>query len=435
MPKLKNFPHQYNDLTKVRRSLEIYNELIDNGKNAEHDDIFGYALATAQVYTFRNGPDVSAVNYEGPSTVLTKEIEKRILEERRKPSSKQGARTAARELRRTLRLLGWVGISGELTSVGQRLLAAPPQSERERNEFRSSLLNMQVEGTHPVRILLMLIDQFRLPSRSGMELALVAEDDGIDAFAELVNLLKMPEDQRRDALSATDTQMKNAIKILPAWLSQTGLIAQGPDNRYSATSDGLLALQQLSDYPTSTDAPVLGQSKVAQRAPVLGSPTTAEKLARHYEGAKLRRVLDAGEQEAAARLLLERSANHQELVRALGKFCGKAVMYEDIASFDLLFVPNELDIILWEVKTIDGDQVAQVRRAAEQLPFYEYFYVRCHWPERTIRRAALFDHAPKSDLCNYLEYQDIGAFVLEGNYLKPLNEKALVIEKVLRNLQ
>jgi hypothetical protein len=427
MARLKNFPHQYNDLGKVRRSLEIYQSLLGAGLDPGKNDLFGYALAEAQVYQFRNGPDVEPVHYDGSPSDVAVQISNRITQERKKPSSTQGACTAARELRSTLRSLGWIDVAGAVKSTGSSLLATSPFSSEERDVFRKSLMELRVDNAHPVRILMRLIDQFQFQSRSGMELALAAADDSVGEFAELGQLLKLTQAERGKALRATDTQIKNAVKILPAWLIQTGLIAQGPDNRYSLTKDGAIALKGSSDYSNSISPPIISKPVGSDGSPSLPVPVLPHELARHYENSKAKRILSPDEQVAAANLLLERTKNHQELVRTLGKLCGKADLYEDVAAYDLVRVPEQGDIILWEVKTVDGDETAQVRRAAEQLSFYEYFYVRRRWQNRPVRLAAVFDSELKKDLCDYLQYLNIGAFVLEAEALIPLNPEGTAI--------
>jgi hypothetical protein len=52
--KVKNFPHQYNDLAKLRATLETVRDLEEQGLDSTDDAVLGYELARRMVYGFRN---------------------------------------------------------------------------------------------------------------------------------------------------------------------------------------------------------------------------------------------------------------------------------------------------------------------------------------------------------------------------------------------
>ena len=56
---MKNFPHQINQLPRLRRALQVFVRLIDARESVIDDGVVGDALADAGVYTFRNAGDRS----------------------------------------------------------------------------------------------------------------------------------------------------------------------------------------------------------------------------------------------------------------------------------------------------------------------------------------------------------------------------------------
>ena len=109
---MKNFPHQINEISKLVAALGVYKELLEKGADPADDGIFGYALATALVYRFRNQSDVS------PAALAD-----RIEREKQKQAQNQGARTAARDIRRLFELSHFIDPHG-ITQMGQNILDA-----------------------------------------------------------------------------------------------------------------------------------------------------------------------------------------------------------------------------------------------------------------------------------------------------------------------
>jgi hypothetical protein len=442
---LKNFPHQYNDLRKVRQTVELHERLRQDGADTQDDATFGYALARAGVYRFRDVRGMTNIDYDAYTEELAASLEQRISEELTKPPGRQGARTAAREMRKTIRVLGWTDAVGVLSARGATLLATQPGTPEELDAFQRDLMDLEVHdeagnASHPVRTLLKLVDQHRFGSRSGMELALASVDDSASGYAEVSALVGMSESERKSALGATTFQMKNAVKILPSFALQAGLMARDGQRRFFVTSAGHTLLQAAAAdgpitirTPDEPDATVLrrshrnrsgGNDVTASRKP---RPTDVDGIGRRSDGRGERYTLTEAEQQAAARLLLERTERHNEIVRAVARVAGAATTYDDDFSFDLLMEPAAGDdpLLLWEIKTVDRDAVMQVRRCTEQLPFYDYFYVRPHWPGREVARAAVFESAPSDSLCEYLQHEHgIAAFTLDGDTLRPLNPAA-----------
>ena len=51
---MKNFPHQYNQLSKLRGTLAAVLDLNAAGESANNDGVLGFELARRQIYGFRS---------------------------------------------------------------------------------------------------------------------------------------------------------------------------------------------------------------------------------------------------------------------------------------------------------------------------------------------------------------------------------------------
>jgi hypothetical protein len=316
--RVKNFPHQYNDLRKLRATLEIERDLRDQGLDSTDDAVLGYELARRRVYGFRG------LDHSAGDEAIDRRVAERIEIERGKPPGTQGARTAAREMRRTLRHLGWLDADQTaLAPAGEALLATMEGSDEERILMQQAIGGIAVEDrdghlSHPVQILLRLVEEVPLGSRGGMEVALEAADDSAEEFQRVIAIAALSEDGRINALKAagwTDSQLANAVKILPAFAIQSGLMTTDGSGRFIVTDAGRRAL---------------GRAVTAARPAQPASPPPARRRAtsvatsdpgrvgrsRAFLGID-RRALSPAEQAMAAQLLYERTERHQALVRAI----------------------------------------------------------------------------------------------------------------------
>ena len=242
---MKNFPHQYNDLRKLRATLETVRDLNEAELATDDDGVLGYELARRRIYGFRG------LDYTGDTATVDGHVESRIAQDEQKPSGKQGARTAAREMRRTLRYLGWLEEDGtDVTAAGEALLETGEGSDEEQILTQQAIGRIAVADrngriSHPVQVLLKLIDKVHIGSRSGMELALEAVDDSVDEFQRVAALAELEEHERVAALEAlgwTASQLANAVKILPSFAEHSGLMTTDGTGRYILTDAGRRAL-------------------------------------------------------------------------------------------------------------------------------------------------------------------------------------------------
>jgi len=419
---MKNFPHQYNDFTKLRQTLATIADLTKAGVDVGDDGLLGYELARQGIYTFR----VSRLS-----------LRDRIALERTKPTGSQGPRTAAREMRRTLRYLGWLGAGWEVTPDGSAFLETAAASEEERAAWQRALLDLALEDggdvSHPIRILLRLVGDHQIVARHGMELALEARDDSDAEYQRINTLMGLSEAQRIRRLRATEYQVANAVKILPAFAEQANLIHRSTGSApYTLTEAGRSALGEgFTSRPVELRPAV--RSTLSLR--VAGAPRRVPDR-RVRRGDVTRPIvgdpegwasLSHEEQIAATRLRFERTARHQDLVRQLIELLDAegVELYVDTSSYDLLHVPAEPQpITILEIKTLEADELTQTRLAVGQLFSYEHLNVRPRWEGRDIRRAVVFERPVIEELSSFLDAVAIAAFALARGTLTPLNATA-----------
>jgi hypothetical protein len=414
---MKNFPHQYNDFAKLRATLETIRDLNEQGADVGDDGVLGYELARRGIYTFR-GPELP--------------LEDRIALEQTKPSGNQGPRTAAREMRRTLLYLGWLNWSWRITEEGLDFLATVAGSEPELLKWQGALLNLAVgeegELSHPIRILLRLVADNEIVERQGAELALEARDDTHAEYRRISALVGLPEAERIRQLGTTEYQVANARKILPAFAEQANLIHRTSQTTpYTLTEAGRAALGEGFDARAVEIRPA---ARAKRRRRVAGAPRrvragdVATPAAGDPEGWT---ALSPEEQIAATRLRFERTTRHQELVRALLVLldADDIELYEDSSSYDVLHIPTEPAVItIFEVKTLETDELTQTRLAVGQLFSYEHLNVRPRWEGRDVRHAVVYERAVDEGLTEFLDAISIAAFSLVDGQLNALNQHA-----------
>lgn len=425
---MKNFPHQYNDIAKLRGTLEVIRDLDAAGENVGDDGVLGYELARRQIYRFRG------LDYE--ATDLDRRLRRRIQEEQKKDSGTQGARTAAREMRRTLVALGWIDSNFDTTRAGTELLQAAQGSPEEIDVLLQSLSNLQVtdadgETSHPVLIMLRLIRDYEFSSRDGMELILEAKNDTDAEYRRIEGLLQLTRAQRQSRLGVSDYQVDNAKKILPTLALQAGLIAEDPTGTYVLTPSGEAALAGgLGTGRRVTPARRSPRPRRSTRTSAARQVTQKTAGSRRITGAHPR---TAEEQIETTQLLVERTDRHQDLVQALAGKLSKFKCYEDPYSFDLVADPQSSParVFLWEVKTLRddaSDAPTQARLALGQILFYENFAIPLKWSGAQVVRAALFERPISRELADFLNVYQVAAFTLEQGALKGLNDAARAIE-------
>lgn len=413
---MKNFPNQASDFLRLRATLRTLSDLVELGSDVFDDAVFGYELARRGHYTFRS--------FENGAHDITGALTDRITQEMTKHPSKQGARTNAREMRRTLSALGWLTETGRVTQEGQALLASAPGSWDERSLLAAGLLDLQITdaaGTsHPVRIMLELLSVAPSLHRDGLELALEARNDSTAELSRVQSLYRLPATIRHGELRATKVQINNAVKIFPTLAKTAGLVVENQAGRLILSPDGAAVIGQApAEARRRVRAPRVARAIRTRRA--VDASTVAPRVGVPHPAIPL-----TPEQQARAdQLLRERTDRHQDLVRATARMISApGQMYEDPYSFDLLFVAEDrsLPLALFEMKSIEGDAPVQVRLAVGQLSYYHYFEVSPEWPERAVVEIAVFDDGIGRDLAGYLASEGIAAVRINESTVAVLND-------------
>ena len=220
---MKNFPHQINDIPKLVKALGLYQELLTNGSDVSDDGVFGYAMARALIYTFRNQKDVS------PTAISA-----RIEQEKQKIGQNQGARTAARDVRRFFELANFIDDKG-VTQIGKNIIDAGDKITDPvvQHLWHNAMLNITLGESHPYQVLLNIIRERPRISRDKLALALEAEND---SAVELQRILQIADSQNWSGLiDCSEAQRRNAVKILPAIAKQIGDITKTGQVRQKKT--------------------------------------------------------------------------------------------------------------------------------------------------------------------------------------------------------
>lgn len=433
--RVKNFPHQHNQLKKLRASLEAIRGLLQDGGDPSDDGELGNRLAELRIHKFRD------ITYGEDNEELDDQIAKRLAREESKPKGSQSARTAARENRKTLRHLGWLEDStSQPTQAGLALLETSLGSDAELKLVQPGVAQISVtdelgETSHPIRVLLRLAHEVGFASRAGMELALEVVDDSEAEFERVRDIAQMGSTARQEhfiELGVTRHRIDNARKVLPKFAEDAGFLTRTADGRFLLTDAGHDAIAQLSSASPSKPASTSPAPPVRKPRDI-PSTTDANNIAPKRGGLPSSpRTLTEDEQWARAQLLYERTDRHQELVRLTVRACRPGKYSEDTASYDLLVEPDEQDeVYLVEAKSIKDDEVSQIRNAVAQLLYYEYFYVAPNHPGKAIRKTVVVDNPIADELVGFLQTLGIGAILVNKAETRPLNQDGSAISQEL----
>ncbi|KUM39002.1 hypothetical protein [Arthrobacter sp. EpRS71] len=439
---MKNYPNQATTFERIRNTLQTIASLNARQANTLDDGILGYELAARKFYTFRG------IDY---ATATPQDIQARIKLEKAKPGGNQGARTNARELRRTLIDFKWVDTEGVVTPLGQQLLGTQPGSPLERDLLADALIQLTITDTgnrtsSPVMIMLHLLFVDPSPHRAGLELMLEANDDSAGERFRVQELYKtfviMPAAWRATRLHVTPFQLANATKVFPTLAKYAGLVTEDAQGTYHLAPSGMKAVAghwtpvgsqgyQASTLPVPpppavppVPTPPPGRRRT-QRRITGGQERDANNVGSHGVNRTLPDGLTPDQQADAQNRLNERMDNHQDLVKYFASciLAGEGTFYEDNTSYDLVWKSNTSDVAhVFEMKTIDSDADAQVIRAVGQLHYYAHFNVAVRFKDNPKTKTIVVDGDLHDDLRGFLTAQSIGAIMaVEGQPLEALN--------------
>jgi len=410
---MRNFPHQVNQIHKIKGALQVALQLIAEGHDVGDDGVLGYAVARAGIYTFRN-----LVN---PST---QELEDVIQREQSKIPSNQGPRTFARDLRRTLALLGFLeppGISEwQVTISGQQVLSLPDPPDPEATAlWTDAVVNLSLPDPsggpiiHPARNMLRIV-----ASRSGVEkrwlaFSLDMRDYSDDELDRVLALQHLSFGMALESVGAGEYMAANAVKILPSLLEQLGLLSiQGGTCILTPSGLSFIPATQVSSPERAVSVRQARRGRaVTETADIPEHPLVAG------------RIRGTEDQLHSAALLEERTSQHQQLVRRIVSLLRNSWRVTDVRvsddAFDVLaFIQIRPEILLIEAKTLRNDALIQARTALGQLLLYEYFDVRPIAEGHSIRKVIAFDNEPGEQVREFLAAYEVACLVVSQDAIQ-----------------
>lgn len=245
-------------------------------------------------------------------------------------------------------------------------------------------------------------------------------DDSDEELDRVLDLIETGNfDSAKESVEASEFDAANAVKILPALLEQIDLI-RIDSGRCQLTELGESILDEryfIATAPTS----VAPKVRARRRSPRDGYTVyRADEIKRRERERGIVRTRE--DQIHSALLLDERTTEHQKavckLVEALRNVTNIKCS-ED--AFDVLAISQIEDLLLlFEVKTIRKDSLAQARIAVGQLLFYEFFDVIPIATGRRIVKVAVFDNEPGDDVRAFLNYNGVYCIaILKGGMSVP----------------
>jgi hypothetical protein len=392
---MKNFPHQFNDLTKLFNALAIVKQLVRN-QTPLTDENFGQQLTRERIYTYRNR-ELS--------------IDEFLRAELQKPAANRGYLTVARDIRRFFELLGFITVFPDravrLSPAANQLLRTSSEEIR-KQLWKNSMLQLGLEGTdgevsHPYRILLKLVNTFPGIETSKLMLALEAENDSDEEFERISNLSQRTLEQIIADTGTTESMAANAVKILPGIAVQLGDIERTNNNR--AFPIGQVVITE--DEITTEEEP-------ARRARANARETNAEEIARDPNLTTVTSVsIDLAE---AIRIRQRRLAEHQEIVRLLAALHARHDFRLYEGKFDCLATKDNT-ALLYEVKTIlpsASDEEKQTVKGVGQLKYYKFSIVHREMGYNNIKEIIVFSSRPSNGIIDFCTAENISVVWRNG---------------------
>ena len=403
---MRNFPHQVNQIRKIKGALKVASQLLTDGYDVGDDGVLGYAVARAGIYTFRN--------LLNPSP---QELEEVIRCEQGKSLSNQGPRTFARDLRRTLVLLGFLEHSEtsewQVTSSGQQVLNLPDPPDPEATSlWTDAVVNLSLPDPsggpiiHPARNMLRIVARRPGVEKRWLAFSLDMRNDSDVELGRVLALQRLSFGVALESVGAGEYMVANAVKILPSLLEQLGLMSiQG--RTCTLTPSGLSLIPDTrASSPEGRVSP-----RRARQGRAVAEPTNIPE-----HPLTPGRIRGTEDQLHSAALLEERTSQHQQLIRRIVNLLRNSRQVREVRvsddAFDVLaFIQVRPEILLIEAKTLRDDALIQARIALGQLLFYEYFDVRPIAEGRSIRKVVAFDSEPGEQVREFLAAYEVACLV------------------------
>ncbi|MGM0579203.1 MAG: hypothetical protein ACQETL_00890 [Bacteroidota bacterium] len=400
---MKNFSHQFNDLTKLYNALVAIKELIEE-EIALKDENFGELLTRKGIYTYRD---------------KTLSIDEFLASEERKPKASRGYLTVARDIRRLFQLLGFLTVyddkSGELSPQAIQLISASTEAIKEEL-WKNSFVQLGLEGTdgeisHPYRILLKIVQEKPGIETKKLMLALEAENDSYEEYQRILELSGLAYEKILEATGTSESMAKNSVKILPGIAEQLKDIKR--EGNYSFPVGTIIITEdeistEIPEESTNQDGVPYSQFRQVTSGDIAKDPifnNVSSVSIDLVESIRIRQI---------------RLAHHQEIVRQLGLLCEQKgfSLYE--GKFDCLSTIDN-NAVVFEVKTIlasMSDQEKQTIKGVGQLKYYSYSIVHKQMGYNNIREVLVYSQKPKDSLIEFCSNENILILWLENDVFK-----------------
>lgn len=401
---MKNFPHQFNDLTKLQNALNVIRSLI-NANTPLTDENFGEQLTRQGIYTYRD---------------KTLTIDQFLANEQTKPAANRGYLTVSRDIRRFFELLGFITVFQDKTArlspaANQLLLETSP--EIRNGLWKNALVQLGLEGSdgevsHPYRILLKLVSAFPGIETSKLMLALEAENDSDEEFERISNLANLTIAQIISDTNTSESMAANAVKILPGIAVQLGDIER-VDNRAYPIGQVIVTEDEISTE--ESESPTRTRPASQFRA------TSAAGIARDPNLNTVTSVsIDLAE---SIRTRQRRLAEHQELVRLLASINESKGFGLFEGKFDCLAIKNT-SALLFEVKTLTAttsDEEKQTVKGVGQLKYYKFSIVRGQMGYTNVKEFIVFSRRPSDGIIEFCTAENIYVMWRDGDAFRVFN--------------
>jgi hypothetical protein len=383
---VKNFPHQFALPQRFIDALTATAAFVEAGGVLSNQWEYGEALVRAGVKNLR-----------GLGTV-----DERLIADAQKPADDQGTRAAARDIRRSLVLLGFLSTNYEITAAGQEILGAPTNAKPAL--LREALLQLRLGKApnvgRPYQLLLRLLNDHPGMPWANSLLALEAQDDSDAEYARVSALAERSPQEVIEALDLTLPSARNARKILPSLARHLG----------DVRIEGARAFPTVND-PTSfgPDEETVDEAglKTIEAGGTLGPELTADAVAPDPAFEDQDEVL--ADLTVAVALRKKRTLEHQQLVRHFAGFLAAAGLALRANPYDLLASDAGVWLLV-EAKTLNGsvtDARRQGERALGQLRAYGFFDLPAVPDGVNLRFLALFSEEPTGQLAEFLHENGI----------------------------
>lgn len=409
------FPHQINDLIKLRKSLQIISHLLSSGKNID-DDTLGDALFLAEIITTRDRQGT---------------INDKLTRLKQKPRMSQSQLTTARDIRRLFKLFGMIDESNGDFTLTDRGKGVAKQNDatistEEKKLWYEGLVNLTLhqDSTNtdfrPIRVMLGMLKDGPLQVKL-LVFAFTAKDDTtpeLGRIMDIINRVNQEQKSFEQELSSegiSDSNASNSVKILPAIAEEVGLISRNVGT-VEITPFG----RTVSEMSAAKAGELVSPPRHWRR-PFFHILGDHDDLSFGWNVPDIEDVqYDVKRETRRKELLRARTDLHQETVDKFRHLFNSSWTV-GVGNFDLLAVKNST-ILLIEVKSLIQNDISDERQrimeGIGELLFYETFDVPIIIPKCNliIQKIMVFSTRPsETAYIDFLVSHDIWALWFDNS--------------------